>query len=74
MHASIGDQILMHSRSVGTEARHAKIIEVRGKDGSPPYFVRFDDGHESLIYPGPDCVVEPKTKAKNKAKAKSPRG
>jgi hypothetical protein len=21
--------------------------------------VRFPDGHESLMFPGPDCVVEP---------------
>jgi hypothetical protein len=33
-------------------------VEVRGDNGSPPYLVRFSDGHESLMYPGPDCVIE----------------
>ncbi|RDI65944.1 uncharacterized protein DUF1918 [Nocardia pseudobrasiliensis] len=36
-----------------------EIIEVRGADGSPPYLVRFGDGRESLVFPGPDCVVRP---------------
>ena len=30
----------------------------RGEDGGPPYLVRFDDGAESLIFPGPDCEPE----------------
>jgi hypothetical protein len=34
------------------------ITEVRGTDGEPPYVVRFEDGHEGLIYPGPDCNIE----------------
>jgi hypothetical protein len=36
-----------------------EIVEVRGDDGSPPYVVRFDDGHEGLVFPGPDCEVRP---------------
>ena len=33
-------------------------VEVRGEDGGPPYLVRFDDGHETLLFPGADCVFE----------------
>ena len=36
-----------------------QIVEVRGPDGQPPYLVRHPDGHESLVFPGPDAVVEP---------------
>ena len=39
----------------------AEIVEVMGKDGNPPYRVRFHDGHESVMYPGPDSVVRPKS-------------
>lgn len=39
--------------------RVGEVIEVRGSDGEPPYLLRFSDGHESLVYPGPDAVVEP---------------
>jgi hypothetical protein len=34
------------------------ILEVRGEGGSPPYVVRFDDGHETVMYPGGDFAVE----------------
>jgi len=34
------------------------IIEIRGPDGTPPYLVRQDDGHEMLVFPGPDASVE----------------
>lgn len=58
MHAEVGDRLHMHGRTVGIKERLAEVVAVRGADGQPPYVVRFADGHESLIYPGPDCVVE----------------
>ena len=30
----------------------------KGADGAPPYHVRFDDGHETILFPGGDFVVE----------------
>ncbi|AEW98608.1 protein of unknown function DUF1918 (plasmid) [Streptantibioticus cattleyicolor NRRL 8057 = DSM 46488] len=45
---------------MGMKEPIGEIVEVRGADGAPPYVVRFDDGHETLIFPGPDCVVEPR--------------
>jgi Domain of unknown function (DUF1918) len=59
MQASIGDRLHVHSKTVGAQDKIAEIIEVRGERGGPPYRVRFADGHETLIYPGPDCVIEP---------------
>ncbi|MFG2844484.1 DUF1918 domain-containing protein [Kitasatospora sp. NPDC101155] len=58
MHAAVGDQLHIHSRSVGMVDQKGIITEVRGTDGEPPYVVRFEDGHEGLIYPGPDCNIE----------------
>jgi hypothetical protein len=57
MRAKVGDQLHVQSRTVGVPERLADIIEVRNSDGSPPYRVRFDDGHEALMFPGPDCLV-----------------
>ncbi|AJT69240.1 DUF1918 domain-containing protein [Streptomyces chattanoogensis] len=57
MQASVGDRLLVHGRIVGQRDRSAEIIEVLGADGSPPYRVRFEDGHETLMSPGPDTVV-----------------
>ncbi|HEY1175869.1 MAG TPA: DUF1918 domain-containing protein [Phytomonospora sp.] len=59
MRASRGDRLRIHGRVIGRKDSCGEIVEVRGPDGGPPYRVRFDDGHESLVYPGPDCVVEP---------------
>jgi hypothetical protein len=59
MQASVGDRLTIHGRVVGQEVQTGEIVEVRGPDGTPPYVVRFDDGHEALIYPGPDAVIEP---------------
>jgi hypothetical protein len=57
MHASVGDRLLMHGRIVGQHDKTAEIIEVLGDHGEPPYRVRFEDGHEALMSPGPDSVV-----------------
>jgi hypothetical protein len=58
MRAEVGDRLLVHGRVVGTPDQTAEIIEVRGPDGAPPYVVRKPDGHESLVYPGTDALVE----------------
>jgi len=58
MQATIGDRLHVHSNVVGAYDKIATIIDIRGAHGSPPYLVRFADGHETLIYPGADCVIE----------------
>jgi hypothetical protein len=58
MRAKVGDRLHVHGRSVGNADRIGEIIEVRGGDGQPPYVVRFEDGHETLVFPGPDATVE----------------
>lgn len=59
MHASVGDQLHVHSNTVGEADHLGEILEVRGANGEPPYLVRHPDGHESLVFPGPDAVVHP---------------
>ena len=58
MRAIIGDRIIIRGRTVETPDKHGEIIEVRGPDGQPPYLVRFGEGHQSVVYPGADFVVE----------------
>ncbi|MGI5351202.1 DUF1918 domain-containing protein [Streptomyces sp. CA-250714] len=57
MRANTGDQLLVHGRTVGQHDRTAEIVEVMGTKGEPPYRVRFEDGHEAVVSPGPDSVV-----------------
>jgi hypothetical protein len=62
MHATKGDHLIVHGRSVGGAERSGEVVDVRGPDGQPPYLVRWEpDGHEGLVFPGPDCQIEPPT-------------
>ncbi|MFJ6570371.1 DUF1918 domain-containing protein [Streptomyces sp. NPDC091292] len=58
MHATKGDHLLVHGRIVGQHDKVVEIVEVMGSQGEPPYRVRFQDGHEAVMSPGPDCVVQ----------------
>lgn len=59
MRATVGDQLHVHSKHVDEAEKYGEIIEVLGEDGEPPYKVRYNDGHEGLVFPGGDCVIEP---------------
>jgi hypothetical protein len=57
MKAQIGERLLFHGKKVGSADHVAQVLQVRGEDDAPPYLVRFQDGHERLIFPGTDCQV-----------------
>ena len=64
MNASVGDLLIVHGTHVGDAEREGEILEVRGQDGGPPFVVRWsDNGHEGMIYPGADAVVQHPTGA-----------
>lgn len=58
MKAAVGDRIVVNATRVDGPQRRGEIIEVRGRDGAPPYRVRWSDGHEGLVFPGPDATVQ----------------
>ncbi|MFJ8589693.1 DUF1918 domain-containing protein [Streptomyces sp. NPDC093595] len=58
MRAVVGDVLRFTSHKVGVAEHRAVVTEVLGPDGQPPYQVRYDDGHQTEIFPGPGCVVE----------------
>ena len=58
MRALVGDRLHVHGRVVGRSDEMSEIIEIRGRDGTPPYLVRHQDGHEALVFPGADASVE----------------
>jgi hypothetical protein len=60
MKANVGDRLIMEGTHVGDQRRLGVVIALRHEDGSPPYLVRWlQDGHEGLVYPGPDARIEP---------------
>jgi Domain of unknown function (DUF1918) len=52
MHGEVGDKIIVDSIDVGQPTRHGSILEVRSDANQEHYRVRWEDGHESLFYPG----------------------
>ncbi len=58
MHAKVGDRFVVHPNHLDEPIRDGEVIQVRGADGQPPYLIRWsDDGHESLVFPGPGMEV-----------------
>jgi hypothetical protein len=59
MKANLGDRLILEGTHVGDHRRVGIITEVRHPDHSPPYMVKWlDNGHEALVFPGPDAKIE----------------
>ncbi len=53
-----GDWLVVESSAVDRSGRRGLVLDVEGPDGNPPFLVRWEDnGHEGLIFPGPDAQV-----------------
>jgi hypothetical protein len=58
MQAKKGDWLVVESSAVDRPGRRGLVLDVEGPDGTPPFLVRWEDnGHEGLIFPGPDAHV-----------------
>ena len=57
MKAHQGDHIILAASHVDQPTRAGVVLEVRGRDGGPPFLVRWADGHTGLMYPGPGSVL-----------------
>jgi Domain of unknown function (DUF1918) len=52
MDAKVGDEIVVDAVHEGEPKREGEILEISDRGGVVHYRVRWDDGHESLFYPG----------------------
>ena len=60
MQAKKGDWLVVESSAVDRSSRRGLVLDIEGPDGTPPFLVRWEDnGHEGLVYPGPDAHVAP---------------
>ena len=53
-----GDEIVIHGHAVGDRVLTGEILEVLGEPAHEHYRVRWDDGRESIHYPGSDAHVK----------------
>jgi hypothetical protein len=52
-----GDLLVVHGHAVGDTERIGEILEVLGEPGHEHYRVRWDEKHESIVYPGSDVTI-----------------
>lgn len=57
MKAQVGDHLVVEGNKDSAGRQQGEVLEVRGAEGAPPYVVRWNDGHEGLVFPGPDAHV-----------------
>jgi uncharacterized protein DUF1918 len=55
--AHVGDEVVVDSRETGGSVREGEILEVLEKGGIVHYRVRWDDGHETVFFPGSDAHI-----------------
>lgn len=61
MHASVGDELIVDAMASGHPRRAGEIIEIRTTGDVEHYVVRWDDGRETVFYPGSEAhVVHPR--------------
>ena len=64
MNANVGDRIVVHGRHLAEHDRIGEIVEIHGPNGGPPYVVRWEGATETtVVVPGPDAHVEPRSAA-----------
>jgi len=56
--AKPGDRLVVRGHHQGELPRDGEILKVLGKRGAPPFIVRWDDGHESEVFPASDMYVQ----------------
>jgi hypothetical protein len=57
MDAHKGDRIVVESNKVGGGRKTGEVVEVIDGSAGPHYRIRWDDGHESIVYPSSDAFV-----------------
>ena len=55
--AKPGDVVEVSGRHVGDHARTGEILELLGDEEHPHFRVRWEDGHESVLYPGEATTI-----------------
>jgi hypothetical protein len=55
--AHVGDRINIESHKVGSARKSGEVTEVISGSEGAHYRVRWDDGHESIMYPSSDASV-----------------
>ena len=64
-----GDVVSVSGRRLGEAPRIGEIVDVLGEAGHEHYAVRWEDGHESILYPGETTSISPRRRRQPEAPA-----
>ncbi|MEX2465058.1 MAG: DUF1918 domain-containing protein, partial [Gaiellaceae bacterium] len=53
-----GERVAVTARRVGARRRRGEVVEISTEPGHERCRIRWDDGEESVVYPGPDLTIE----------------
>lgn len=67
--ATVGDSLVVKGHRAGQPDKGARIVEVQGDNGAPPYLVEWSsDDHAALVFPGSDAMIKhPSARARPKS-------
>jgi Ala-tRNA(Pro) deacylase len=66
IHPVRGDVVEVSGRRVGDPGRKGEILEVLGSEEHPHYLVRWEDEHESVLYPGEGTTIRAKQRRRRR--------
>lgn len=66
----VGDIVVISGHHVGEPERTGEILELFGEPSHQHFRVRWNDGHESLFYPGSDASIRHTAHRRASAKEK----
>lgn len=55
---TVGKRVAVTRHRVGARRRRGEVLEVIAERGHERCRIRWDDGEESIVYPGPDVTIE----------------
>ena len=58
MEARRGDRVIVEGNKVGQARRSGQVLAVMDAREGQHYRVRWDDGHETVFYPGADARID----------------
>jgi hypothetical protein len=61
-----GDVVTVDGRRVGDSGRLGEILETSGAPGHEHLRIRWEDGRESVLFPGADVRIHPKSRRRPK--------
>jgi hypothetical protein len=57
MEAHVGDHIIVEANKVGSGRKSGEVVDVVMGASGEHYRIRWDDGHESILFPSSDAFV-----------------